>query len=446
MKMPHPILVSLWHRFKASAYWRDIAWLSAGTAMAQAITLATLPVFSRLFTPSDFAVQNLFAQAAGFVAIAATLRYEYFVPLPRRDEDGTQLVRLVAALGLIAATLLTPAAWLFRATIAGWAGHAALAPWLALAPLTGAAISLGAALQGRAQRRRQFRRSGEAEIAGKVGYAGAVFAGWGLLPGAAGLVLGSLATPLGKIAWLRHGGVPESRSRPTDLLRLAREYGRLAGALALSSGLYACTAAIPAVFIAHAYGAAALGQYALASMVICLPSTLLGNAVGSVFYQRAAERWAKGLIFADIWASTAKKLLLLGVPLFGAAILALPWLLPLVFGGRWRPAGAYGAILAVSSFFGFVSNPMEKACLVVRAWWYVPLWHAARVATTVMTVGLALLCRWGIGTFIAVLVLQQVLLYLVDYFAEWRFSRRSPPVGGPPPQYLEGNIVSVERL
>ncbi len=428
-----PIFSGLWQRFKASAYWKDVAWLSSGTAAAQAITLATLPVFSRLFTPSDFAVQNLFTQVVGFAAIAATLRYEYFVQLPGKHRDGMLLVRLVAVLGLAFTALLTPAAWLFRGTFARWAGDPALAPWLVLAPLTGAAISLGAALQGWAQRRGLFRRSGEAEVAGKVGYAGAVLAGWLSLPGAAGLVLGTLATPLGKIAWLRRDPLRESRGRFADMLRLAREYVRLAGSLALSSGLYACTAAIPAVFIARAYGAATLGQYALAAMVVCLPSTLLGNAVGSVFYQRAAERWAQGASFADIWGSTARKLLLIGFPLYGAAILLLPWLFPFVFGEVWRPAGYYGAVLAISSFFNFISNPMEKACLVVRAWWYVSLWHAARAATTGMVTGLALFFRWGIDLFIAVLVIQQVLLYLVDYFAEWRFSRRQPP---PPPSAL----------
>ncbi len=423
------MISNLWQRFKASAYWKDIAWLSSGTAAAQGITLATLPVFSRLFTPADFAVQNLFTQVVGFAAIAATLRYEYFVQLPGEHRDGMLLVRLVALLGLAFALLITPIAWLFRGTFARWAGDPALAPWLVLAPLTGAAISLGAALQGWAQRRGLFRRSGEAEVAGKLGYAGAVLGGWLFLPGAAGLVLGTLATPLAKIAWLRRDPLREGRGRLGDVLRLAREYARLAGSLALSSGLYACTAAIPAVFIARVYGAATLGQYALAAMVVCLPSTLLGNAVGSVFYQRAAERWAQGNGFTDIWASTARKLLLIGLPLYGAAVLLLPWLFPFVFGEVWRPAGHYGALLAIGSFFNFISNPMEKACLVVRAWWYVSLWHAARVATTALTVWLALHYKWGMKGFIVALTIQQVVLYLIDYFAEWRFSRRKPTPG-----------------
>jgi hypothetical protein len=239
---------------------------------------------------------------------------------------------------------------------------------------------------------------------------------------------------------LWQGPLRERCGRLADLLRLAGEYVRMAGSLALSSGLYVCTAAIPAVFIAHAYGSATLGQYALATMVVCLPSTLLGNAIGSVFYQRAAERWAQGSDFSAIWGSTARKLLLVGLPLYGAAVLTLPRLLPLLFGKVWSPAGYYGAILAISSFFNFISSPMEKACLVVRAWWYIPLWHAARAATTGMVVGLAFFYHWDMDVFIAVLAVQQILLYLIDFLAEWRFAQRRPPAGAADADLQGGNI------
>lgn len=435
-RLPLRIIRDLRHRFKASTYWKDIAWLASGMAAAQAITLVTLPVFSRLFTPTDFAVQNLFGQIAGFVTVAATLRYEYFVQLPKRHRDGLHLIQLVAILGFLATVLLTPVAWLFRGTFARWAGNAALAPWLVFVPVTGMAISLGVAVQAGAQRRRLFRRSGEAEVAGKVGYACAILAGWCILPGAGGLVMGWLGASLGKIAWLLRGTLRVSCGRFVDLLRLARAYARMAGSLALSHGLLACTVAIPSVFIARTYGSATLGQYALAFLVVCLPSALLGGAIGNVFYQRAAECWAQGSSFVDIWGSTAKKLLLIGLPLFGAAVLTLPWLFPLLFGKVWRPAGHYSAILAISAFFSFITSPLDKACLVVKAWLYIPLWHAARTATTGMVAGMALLFHWDMDIFIAILVVQQILLYLIDYLAEWRFAHRrpphTPPTGGIP--------------
>ena len=423
------VVRELLQRFKASRYWKDVAWLASGTVMAQAITLATMPVFSRIFTPRDFAVQNLFNQLIGVFSVFATLKYEFFVQLPKEDDDAFSLVKLVFGLGLLGVLAATPPLWIFRDAIAGLAGDAALSAWVAMIPVTAVAMSLGIALQGWTQRKKNFKRSGAAEVAGKAGYSIAILAGWFLLPGAGGLVMGWLGAALAKIAWLSKGARFFENRRPSPVAPVAKRYARLGGSQVLSNGFRVCTVAIPSLFIARNYGSEALGQYALAHFVVCFPSVLLATAIGNVFYQRASERWANGSGFGDLWRSTAMKLLLIGIPVYAVAILALPWALPLLFGGNWRPAGAYGAVLAISSFFAYLANPLEWSSLVVGAWWYISLWNAARTVTTVMLAGLALLFQWGIDAFINALVVQQVALYLVDFWAEWLFSHRAlPPV------------------
>jgi O-antigen/teichoic acid export membrane protein len=390
--------------------------------------LTTMPLFTRLFTPSDFALQNLFGQIVSLVVIVATLRYEYFIQLPMQDADALLLVKVVAILSFFAILTLTPVLWLFRNVIALSVGDAALSPWLVFIPVTAATMSLAIALQGWTQRKKLFRRSGESEIMGKASYAVTILLGWLFLPGAGGLILSWLGTSLGKIFWLLRdvqwiifGGYPE-------LKRIARLYMRLGGSLVISHGLLACTVAIPSIFIARIYGSEILGQYALAYLVICFPSVLLGNAIGNVYYQRASERWAQGFNFADIWRSTAKKLIFMGLPIYGVAIMIMPWLFPIFFGDTWGPAGFYCAILAFSAFFSFITTPMDRACLIVGAWWYAPLWHAARTATTVVVAWVTLIFQWPINSFLTCLVFQQIVLYLIDYWVQWHFARRLPPL------------------
>ena len=420
------VIRNLTNRFKASAYWKDVAWLSSGTVVSQVIMLATMPLFSRIFVPKDFAVQNLFGQIVNLLAVVATLRYEYFIQLPKQDDDALLLLKLVAILGFLVTSVLTAGLWLFRDTIASWAGDTALSPWLVFMPVTAATMSLAVALQGWTQRKLFFRRSGEAEVVGRAGYAGTILAGWFFLPGAGGLVLGWLGAALGKIVWLSRSIRWKSYGGYSDFVRVARVYVRLGGSLVLSHGLLACTVAIPSIFISRIYGPEILGQYALSYLVVYFPSALLGGAIGNVYYQRAAERWALGFSFGDIWRSTAKKLLLIGIPLYSAAILTMPWLLPMLFGNIWGPAGYYSAILAVGAFFSFATSPMGWACVVVEVWWYLPLWHGARTVTTGMVAGMALFFQWDINAFITALVLQQTALYLIDAWAEWRFAHRRP--------------------
>ena len=418
---------NIWSRIKGSTYWKDIAWLASGTVLAQVVTFATMPLFTRLFAPSDFAVQNLFSQIATFAAVAATYRLEYFVQLPKHDDDALFLVQLVSLMGIAATAFLTPVLWLFRENISVYCGASELAPLLALIPVTAAAMSVAVAFQGLAQRQKSFRRSGEAEIAGKACYALTILAGWYLLPGAAGLVVGWLGASLGKMFWLYKENRWPKIGAISDFKRIFRRYFSLGGALMVSHILLSCTTAIPSIFIARHYGAETLGQYALAFQAVCLPSSLLGAAIGNVYYQRASECWAQGVSFSEVWKTTAKKLIIIGLPVYLIAVFALPWIFPLVFGEVWGPAGRYAAILGVSAFFSFATSPLDKACLVVGAWWYVPLWHAARTITTIAVVAVTYYLKLDISIFLFVFSIQQIALYLVDYWSEWKFSQRLSP-------------------
>ncbi len=420
--------IKLWNRLQASSYWQDVAWLVSGTVVAQALTFLMLPIFTRLYRPSDFAVMNLFVQIVAMATVVATVRYESFIQLPKRHSDGWRLMQLVGFLGMVFTVVLTPIAWVFRDTFARWAGESALAKWLVFVPVTAALTSMASAFQAWEQRRNRFRRSSEAEVAGKVGFAGSVLLGWWLVPGSAGLVLGSgLGAVLGKLAWLVRIDRLRLCGRVADFWRMARQLGRLAGSLTVSQALLSITGIIPMLVIAHAYGPEVLGQYALANQSIYLPTALLGTAMGNVYYQRASVRWAQGHDFSDLWRSTSKRLFLVGVPIYGIAVILLPIVFPIIFGGTWIVAGRFAGILAISSFFGFVAAPIDKGCLVVGAWWYIPLWHGARTLSNLLLAWAVLAKCWRVESYLYALTALRAVMYGVDYWAESVFAFRRPP-------------------
>jgi len=409
-----------------SPYWRDVAWLASGTAAAQVINLAAMPVFSRLFSPADFAVQNLFVQLTLFLGVLITFRYEYLVKIPARDVDAWQLMSLVVVLGGGATVLLTPIAWVFRTTFARWAGDAQLAPWMALLPVTAAATSLSVALQHYTQRKQQYGRSATGEIVGRVALAGTTLVGYFTLPGAGGLVLSGLGGPVAKIGWLLRVCDRRFQEQPATHQSLAATHGRMGGSLVLSHFLLALSGIIPLTYVAHAYGPTTLGQFAMANGVVALPSSLVGNAIGDVFYQRAAQRWAEGKGFADIWRTTAAKLLIIGLPMYTIAGVAMPWAFPFVFGRQWVEAGEFGSLLCIVGFLSFASSPMGWANVVVDVDWYGPVWMVTRTVTAGVTVVLAMAWHLGARAFVIATVVQTGAMYLLDYWAKWRFSNRVP--------------------
>jgi len=431
---------NLVQRLGRSAYWRDVAWLASGSLVAQVIGVAGMPLLTRLYTPDHFALQNIFVQVSAFTVVVSTWRYEFFVQLPKEEGDAKSLMWLVLVLAAVTCAVATPLVWIFREELARLMGTPLLASWLVLVPATASLVSLSVALQNFAQRRGQYRASSQAEVANKSAYMGAALAGYWIFPGATGLMLATAASAVGKIAWLwrtqrparlgRQGatgmlGSP-SVSSIRSLRNMAAEYSHLSGSMVISHLLMSCTAIIPTLFIARAYGTASLGQFTLAAMTIYLPAGLIGNAIGQVYYQRAAERWASGESFAGLWRSTAMRLILIAAPVYAVLALVAPWIYPIIFGATWTLAGEYAALLAVSAFFSFATSPLDRACLVVGAWLYIPLWHAARALSTAAVAWCAWTAELEMREFLELLVAQMSVLFLIDYWAEYRFSTRTP--------------------
>lgn len=415
-----------------SSYLSDIVRVLSGNGLGQAIALASLPFLSRIFSPRDFAVQNLFVQFVGFSSVVLTWRYEYLIALPDREARALALQRLVFLSAMVGVVAGTPVVSMFRQELAGGLGEPELAAYLPMALASAGLLSIGMASQNLMQRRQSYRLSSLSEVASKAGYVLVAFAGGWLLMGAWGLVLATAGGAIAKIVslWIAREsrGDPQPSIGGRDIIDGAAFYRKLAGSISLSHVLMTATGAIPSIFIAHAYGREELGQFALVATTLFLPSALLGNALGQVYLQRAAAAWARGSSFLGLWTSTVYWLLLAGGVTYLAAWVLAGWLYPLVFGAQWSHAGAYATILVPAAFFSFLTSPLDRGSLVVGAWKYVLAWHTFRAATTGVLALVAERSGWPLERFLLGLSIQMSLCYLIDLYAGRGFATREPPV------------------
>src|SRR5690606_6919331 len=102
----------------AGGFARGVVTLSGATAISQLVTVAALPVLTRLYDPHAFGVAGAYAGMIGLVVVVATFRYELAIPLPRSDRGGLH----VAAISLFAL--------LFIAIVAGLAAPFVFSQWV----------------------------------------------------------------------------------------------------------------------------------------------------------------------------------------------------------------------------------------------------------------------------------------------------------------------------
>ena len=352
--------------------------------------------------------------------------------LPKTNDAAKELVGFVAGFGAMSCAGLTG--------ICAVLVMAGLIPveyqiWALILPLTSFLIVFAQAAQQLSQRSEDFRRSGMSEVANRAGN-GLVSIGAGIM-GFPGIWLG-VATAAGSVGKLlvvggalRAVSFAPVRGALTGQTRIrAQGLEKLLGSMIVSHGMLAITTLTPLAYIGYRYGEDFTGQFALVLGTLALPTTLVGNAIGQVFYQRASQLFANGSSFSALLLANSRLLFFIALPAFLFVALTGPFLYPLVFGSQWYVAGETAQIYAVAAAFSFMTVPFDRSGLIVNAWWYGPSWHFGRLVTTLGVVILSEVIVAPYLTFVVLLTIQSLLLYIVDGGASCLFSRRNTKFSG----------------
>ena len=343
--------------------------LVSGTAIAHAITAATLVVVARLYTPTDVGVLGLFASIYYILAVIACLRFDIAIPLPESDEEARDVFWL-ALLGGLFLSALTALLLLFIPDVAiAGLGLGKVAPYLWMLPLAVRAPACFSALQNWHVRKRSYGLVARARVAQSAGAS--------LIQVSSGLVAPS---PLGLIAgFVVNGGTAAililvQMWRKATLGVLRPEVARLRPALRQYSyyprysiwEALANSAAVqlPVLLIGVLVSEAEVGQLLLATSVVQAPMALFGTATSQVFLSQAPERARQGRL-EEITRSTTRTLLRIGAPILVAIGFLSPFAFPIAFGAEWERAGMIVAWMAPWLLLQFISSPVSMALYVV---------------------------------------------------------------------------------
>jgi O-antigen/teichoic acid export membrane protein len=350
----------------------DVLKVASGATFAQLLSVLVSPIVTRLYGPEAFGTAAIFASIAGIVGVVVCARYELSIVLPDEDSEAANLLGACWLFALLTSLATVPVIvfWgpsIFRLLHAPELGTVV---WMLPPVIFVSGVYLSLTFWNA-----RTRRFGRVAIA-RVSSSGATSAAQ-VVAGVAGQATGpslvkstflgtSIATMVLGGQILRDDGRLLRRSIRWDgILRGIRRHRKFPMFGTASSLLNAVSWQLPSLLLQLYFSSTIVGFYALGNRILRLPMDLIGNAIGQVFFQRAAQARRDGHLAATVENAFQRLATLSVVPLVLLALVGRE-AFALVFGPRWAEAGIYAQILAPWTFFWFLSSPLSTLFAVLE--------------------------------------------------------------------------------
>jgi O-antigen/teichoic acid export membrane protein len=349
-----------------SSFFTNVLKLVSGTTLAQAITILTAPILSRIFTPAAFGVLNVFTSLIGIISIVICLRYEFAIMLPEDDTDAVNIFVLCLFItlgisvitGLILLSIGHPLVNLLKSPD--------LYAYLWLIPVALLIQGFFSGLNYWNSRTKHFGRLSIARVSASfttsalpmllafIGMANASSLVYSWLAGT--LVSTSV---LGVQVFRNSGTVFFKYVNQSRLITNLKRYRKFPLVDSWGGFINNLSWQLPSLMLLYFFSETIVGYYSLSSRLILLPMNLVGSSIGQVFYQRTAELRSNPENLSRSVYLVFRRLAAIG--LFPAVVLGIagPELFKIVFGTNWLEAGRYAQILSPWMFILFISSPLS---------------------------------------------------------------------------------------
>jgi len=344
--------------------------LVSSTALGQLITIAALPILTRLYTPSEMGKFGLMTSFLSLVSVLSCLKYEVAIVAAKSYGDAVKLSILSLFISLISFILF---GWLFiyfiKHNILGFAVLPIItAPVVALSLLAIALFQIAKFFNLRINNYKIIGYSNLTQNCVKV-FSQVTL---GLLKlESLGLILGDLlGRSMGIIGMMKifhkefkqHSYVFNVKA----LWKLAIKNRAYPLYIGPSSIINTLTFTLPIPLLTQYYGVSIAGIYLLANRILAFPISLISANIADIFYSQISDysRENYSQIKPIFWL-TAKKLLFMGLLPTIIIILFSSTVLGNILGKNWQEVGIITTFMAPWGLAQFIVSPISRVVLVV---------------------------------------------------------------------------------
>lgn len=346
------------------SFLRHVATLISGTVIAQALSVLSSPVITRLYAPEDIGTLASVVSVVMILGVIASGRYDLAILLPEDDKDANAVFYTGVIISIIFSSIITLAFFFFGDSLQNLLGINKLAKnWLFIIGILVFFTALEQLLIRSCVRDRLYKSVSIGQVSKQFGAVSTKIGAGFLKAGVTGLFTATFLGHLIKNTYLLWQSKSRIFHKANDctfkrIWKVAKRYKKFPLINSWSVFFNTISHQTPVILFASFFSPTVAGHYALCYRILVLPKTLIGNSVGNVFMERVSLARDNPVELSRLTLGIYKKLLLIGALFLSVFTFYGDLIFPFAFGSNWTEAGQYARWISLWIVISLPSGPL----------------------------------------------------------------------------------------
>ncbi|WP_298340711.1 oligosaccharide flippase family protein [uncultured Algibacter sp.] len=340
---------------------KNVITLVSGTTVAQMIPVLISPILTRIYSPSDFAVLGMFTSITLILSEIVSGKFEMAVMNTDDEIEQKKITTLTVTTIIFFSVIFLILFALFFDKIP-FLQVEGLKKWKYLLVVSIALIGFSKLLTFLSTKKKKYKTIAYGKVVRSISLSifqlGLYFLKY------FGLIVGYLMATIAEISVLLIKNTNMYKKLNTkQLVATLKRHKKFPLFDVPSSLLNIGSIQAPILMLPSYFGSVYGGLYFQAFKVLTMPVSLIGGAVGQVFFEQGSSLKNEPEKFSKLVLDLHKKLVFSIIPF---AIIAFfgQELFGFVFGQEWELSGKYAMIMTPWLFFNFLTSPIASIIII----------------------------------------------------------------------------------
>ena len=352
-------IIKLFYEIKKSKYIMQIITLMSGTLIAQLIMFISIPILTRLYTPTEFGLYSTFTAVITIIGSISSLKYDQAIMLPKLDKDAEALLFLSTILTIVMTIISIVIVMIFYNYILSYFhGYEFI---VYLIPIGIFLIGIIQILNAYSSRNQLYKSMSIVRILNSSAIATIQISSKYYFY-YNGLIIAKLIAEFISILLLlrvhfRKQTLQLVNVSKRRILINSKRYENFPKYQTTTVFISSLAQNLPILLLGTLFSPEVAGFYALTTRVLNAPIGLIGKSTREVYYQKASKMYARGEDFSSLYIKTTLGLLKLFIIPFFTILFFGEEIFEMFFDEKWKVSGLYAEILIFWFLTLFIKSP-----------------------------------------------------------------------------------------